>query len=62
MPNDSMKRWTECGKKRSWPNLKYRVIHKSLREFRPLRYSSRDGHDKGEHVNRGRDTPRFCPT
>jgi hypothetical protein len=23
---------------------KYRVIHKSLRDFRPLRYSSRDGH------------------
>jgi hypothetical protein len=45
-------------------NLKtiYRVIHKSLREFRPLRYSSRDGNAEGEHVNRGRDTPRFCPT
>jgi hypothetical protein len=40
----------------------YRVIHKSLRDFRPLRYSSRDGHAKGEHVNRGRDTPSFCPT
>ena len=24
--------------------------------------SSRDGHAEGEHVNRGRDTPRFCPT
>jgi hypothetical protein len=35
---------------------------KSLREFRTLRYSSRDGHAEGEHVNRGRDTPRFCPT
>jgi hypothetical protein len=22
----------------------YKVIHKSLRDFRPLRYSSRDGH------------------
>ena len=42
--------------------LIYRVIHKSLRDFRPLRYSSRDGHAEGEHVNRGRDTPRFCPT
>ena len=42
--------------------LLYRVIHKSLREFRPLRYSSRDGHVEGEHANRGRDTPSFCPT
>jgi hypothetical protein len=41
---------------------KYRVILKSLRDFRPLRYSSRDGHAEGEHVNRGRDTPTFCPT
>ena len=40
----------------------YRVIHKSLRDFRPLPYSSRDGHAKGEHFNRGRDTPNFCPT
>ena len=40
---------------------KYRVIHKSLRDFRPLRYSSRDGHAEGEYVNRGRDTPSFCP-
>ena len=40
----------------------YRVIHKSLRDFRPLRYSSRDDHSEGEHVNRGRDTPSFCPT
>jgi hypothetical protein len=39
-----------------------RVIHKSLRDFRPLRYSSRDGHAEGEHVNRRRDTPSFCPT
>ena len=28
----------------------------------PLRYSSRDGHAEGKHVNRGRDTPSFCPT
>jgi len=42
--------------------LLYRVIHKSLRNFRPLRYSSRDGHAEGEHVNRGRDTPSFYPT
>jgi hypothetical protein len=42
--------------------IKYRVIHKSLRDFRPLRYSSRDGHAEGDHVNRGTDTPSFCPT
>jgi hypothetical protein len=40
----------------------YRVIYKSLRDVRPLRYSSRDGHAEGEHVNRRRDTPSFCPT
>jgi hypothetical protein len=40
----------------------YRVIHKSLREFQPLRYRSRDDHTEGEHVNRGRDNPSFCPT
>jgi hypothetical protein len=26
----------------------YRAIHKSLRDFRPLRYSSRDGHAEGQ--------------
>jgi hypothetical protein len=41
---------------------KYRVFHKYLRDFRPLRYSSWDDHAEGEHVNRGRDTPSFCPT
>ena len=40
----------------------YREIHKSLRDFRPLRCSSRDGYAEGEHVNRGRDTLSFCPT
>jgi len=40
---------------------KYRIIHKSLRNFRHLRYSSRNGHAEGEHVHRGRDTPSFCP-
>ena len=35
----------------------YRVIHKSLRDIRPLRYSRRDGHAEGECVNRGRDNP-----
>ena len=29
----------------------YKVIHKSLRDFRPLRFSSRDGHAEGEHVS-----------
>ena len=41
---------------------KYRVIHKSLLNLRPLSYSSRDGHAERELVNRGRDTPSFCPT
>ena len=45
-----------------WEEGIYRVIHKSLRDFRPLLYSSRDVHAEGEHVNRGRDIPRFCPT
>jgi len=40
----------------------YRVIHMSLRDFRPLRYSSREGHAEGEHVNRRTGTPIFCPT
>jgi hypothetical protein len=39
----------------------YRAIHKSLWDFRPLRYRSQDGHAEGKHVNRGRDTPSFCP-
>jgi len=43
-------------------NTLYKIIHKSFRKFRPLQYSSRDGHAEGEHVNRGRDTPNFCPT
>jgi hypothetical protein len=40
----------------------YRVIHKYLLDFRALRYSSRDDHAEGEHVNRGRETPNFGPT
>jgi hypothetical protein len=41
----------------SWTEVPlYRVIHKSLRDFRPLRYSSQDGHAEGEHVNRERET------
>jgi hypothetical protein len=27
-----------------------------------LRYSNRDGNAEGEHVNRGRVSPNFCPT
>ena len=54
------------GRKVEFLNVKpggiYRVIHKSLRDFRPLRYSSRDGHAEGEHVNRGREAPYFRPT
>jgi hypothetical protein len=40
----------------------YRVIRKSLQDFRLLGYSSVDGHAEGEHVNRERDTPIFCST
>jgi hypothetical protein len=36
--------------------------YKSLRDFRPLRYSNRDGDAEGEHVNRGRESPIFCAT
>ena len=49
------------GRKVVWTCGLYRVNYKSLRDFRPLRYSRRDGHAEGEHVNRGRDTPNFCP-
>ena len=47
---------------RSAQTLIYRVIHKSLRGFRTLRYSSRDGHAEGEYVNRRRDTQISSPT
>jgi hypothetical protein len=43
-------------------SMKYGVIHKSFRDFRPVRHSIRDGHAEEEHVNRGRDTPGFSPT
>ena len=42
----------------TWLGCIYRVIHKSLRDFRPLRYSSRDGNAEGEHVNRARDVKK----
>jgi hypothetical protein len=38
-----------------WSSLlpkKYGVIHKSVRHFRPLRYSSQGGHGEGEHISR----------
>jgi hypothetical protein len=37
-------------------------VNKSLRDVTDLRYSSRDGHLEEEHVNRGVETPNFCPT
>jgi hypothetical protein len=40
----------------------WRIIHKILRDVRPLWYSSWEGHAKGKYVNRGRDTASFCPT
>jgi hypothetical protein len=40
----------------------YRVIYKSFRDVRHLRFSRRDVHAEGEHVNRGRGTQNFCPT
>ena len=39
--------------------LVYRIIHKSLRDFRPLQYSSRDGHAEWEHVNRKERHSKF---
>ena len=39
-----------------------KVIPKSLWDFRLLRYCRRNGHAEGGHVNRGRDSPSFCPT
>jgi hypothetical protein len=53
--------WLNTGKDK-YVFRKYGVIHKSLWDFRPLRYNSRDGHAKGEDVNRGKGTPSFCPT
>jgi len=41
---------------------KYRVIHESLRDFRKVGYTSRDGDAERVHANRGTDTPIFCPT
>jgi hypothetical protein len=38
----------------TWKPYIYRVIHKSLQDFQPLQYSSRDGCAEGERVNRER--------
>jgi hypothetical protein len=47
----------KIGKKRhilaSLDSEKYRIIHKSLRDFRILWYSSRDGHDGGSMSTEG---------
>jgi len=40
----------------------YRVIHKSLRDFRTRLRNNQDRHGRKEHINRERDTPSFCPT
>ena len=40
----------------------YRVIRKSLQDFQPLQYSSRDGHAEGKFVNRGRNNRSFRRT
>jgi hypothetical protein len=38
----------------------YRVIHKSLWDFRPLLYSNWDGHTEGEHFNVENLSKLFC--
>jgi len=40
----------------------YRVINKSLRDFRTRLRNNQDRHGRKEHINRERDTPSFCPT
>jgi len=40
----------------------YRVIHKSLRDFRTRLRNNQDRHGRKEHINRERDTPSICPT
>jgi len=40
----------------------YRVIHKSLRDFRTRLRNNQDRHGRKEHINIERDTPSFCPT
>ena len=40
----------------------YRVIHKSLRDFRTRLRNNQDRHGRKEHINRQRISPSFCPT
>ena len=40
----------------------YRVIHKSLRDFRTRLRNNQDRHGRKEHISIERDTPSFCPT
>jgi hypothetical protein len=63
MPNFEL--WHSCRKWTIYTHThthKHRVIRKSLWDFQPLQYGSRDGHAEGKHVNRRTDTPSFCPT
>ena len=39
----------------------YRVIHKSLRDFRTRLRNNQDRHDR-KHINRWRISPSFCPS
>ena len=38
---------------------KYRVIHKSLRDFRTRLRNNQDRHGRKEHINRQRISPKF---
>ena len=40
----------------------YRVIHKSLRDFRTRLRNNQDRHGRKEHINRQRISPSFCHT
>jgi hypothetical protein len=44
-------KWCSWFSKRMGPLTKCRVIRKFLRDFQPLRYSSRNSHAEGEHIN-----------
>jgi len=50
-----------CGSKRSssYDNMIYRVIHKSLRDFRTRLRNNQDIHGRKEHINRYRISPSF---
>ena len=53
-----------CGPRRSHRNDEkislYRVIHKSLRDFRTRLHNNQDRHGRKEHINRWRISPSFC--